>query len=61
MTPARTPSRGLDARVSGDVAPFRVRIGRHVVRADAVKELAALKAKGLAGFVAEELEGEGTR
>ena len=50
----RLDARGLDARVSGDVAPFRVRVGRYATFAEAKKQLASLKAKGLSGWVAEE-------
>jgi cell division protein FtsN len=57
----RLTNRGIDARVSGEVAPFRVRVGRYAAYSEAARELAALKAKGLAGFVAEEPVQEGTR
>lgn len=60
----RLTGRGIDARVSGDVAPFRVRVGRWATRAEAARELSALKAKGHNGWVAEEAAasaGGGTR
>jgi cell division septation protein DedD len=43
--------RGLEARVDGTVAPFRVRVGKYATRADAVKAAADLKAQGHNGFV----------
>jgi cell division septation protein DedD len=43
--------RGLDARVDGTVAPFRVRVGKYSTRADAVKAAATLKAQGHSGFI----------
>jgi cell division septation protein DedD len=50
---ARFARRGLDARVDGDVKPFRVRSGRYATRAQAAGALAALKKQGVDGFVAE--------
>ena len=43
--------RGLDARVDGTSAPFRVRVGKFGTRAEAVKAQAALKAQGQNGFI----------
>ena len=43
--------RGLEARVDGTVAPFRVRVGRYATRADAVKAAATLKSQGHNGFI----------
>ena len=43
--------RGLDARVDGTVAPFRVRVGKYSTRAEAVKAQATLKAQGQNGFI----------
>ena len=43
--------RGLDARVDGSAAPFRVRVGKYDTRAEAVKAAAALKAQGHNGFI----------
>lgn len=43
--------RGLEARVDGSVAPFRVRVGKYTTRAEAVKAAAGLKAQGHNGFV----------
>lgn len=45
--------RGLDARVDGDTAPFRVRIGRYGTREMAAQRLAELRRQGMDGFVAE--------
>jgi len=43
--------RGIDARVDGAVAPYRVRVGKFSSRADAAKAAADLKAKGHNGFI----------
>ena len=43
--------RGLDARVDGTSAPFRVRVGKYGTRAEAVKAQASLKAQGQNGFI----------
>src|ERR1700682_6327948 len=43
--------RGYAARVDGDAAPFRVRIGRYSTAGDAEKALAKIKAKHMSGFV----------
>jgi hypothetical protein len=50
---SRLVARGIEARVDGDVAPFRVRTGRFATWAEAARRLAQLKAQGLTGFVAE--------
>ena len=47
--------RGVKARVSGTARPFRVRLGFHRTRAEAAKVVAELKARGIIGFVAEEV------
>jgi cell division protein FtsN len=44
--------RGYAARVDGDVAPFRVRIGRYPTAGEAEKALSKIKAKHMSGFVA---------
>jgi DedD protein len=44
--------RGYAARVDGDTAPFRVRIGRYSTAAEAEKALAQIRAKHMSGFVA---------
>jgi cell division septation protein DedD len=43
--------RGLEARVDGIAAPFRVRVGKYSTRADAAKAAASLKAQGHNGFI----------
>jgi cell division septation protein DedD len=43
--------RGLDARVDGTAAPFRVRVGKYPSRAEAAKAAATLKAQGHNGFI----------
>jgi cell division protein FtsN len=47
-------TRGVKARVSGTSKPFRVRLGFYQTRQEANKEVAALKGRGIIGFVAEE-------
>ncbi len=43
--------RGLEARVDGSKAPYRVRVGKYTTRAAAVKAQASLKAQGQNGFI----------
>jgi len=43
--------RGFQARVDGDVAPFRVRIGRYITTRDAEDALRKIKANHMDGFV----------
>jgi cell division protein FtsN len=43
--------RGYAARVDGETAPFRVRIGRYSTAGEAEKALARIKAKHISGFV----------
>ena len=43
--------RGYEARVDGDVAPFRVQIGRYATVRDAESALVKIKAKHMDGFV----------
>lgn len=43
--------RGYAARVDGDAAPFRVRIGRYSTAGEAEKAFAKIKAKHIDGFV----------
>lgn len=50
---ARFVKRGMDARVDGDIKPFRVRVGRYATRAEAAAMLATLKKQGQQGFIAE--------
>lgn len=49
----RLASRNIEARVDGDVKPFRVRSGYYATRAEANAALAKLKKSGQAGFIAE--------
>lgn len=49
----RLRKKGLGAHVDGTRRPFRVRIGHFSSFAEAAKELRALKARGISGFVAE--------
>ncbi len=44
-------TRGYQARVDGDVAPFRVRIGRYATAREAEVALREIKSKKMAGFV----------
>ena len=44
--------RGYDVRVWGTAAPYRVRIGHYATRGAAERELSALQAKSMSGFVA---------
>ena len=44
-------ARGIDARVDGAKAPYRVRVGKFASRAEAAKASADLKAKGHSGFI----------
>jgi cell division septation protein DedD len=43
--------RGIDARVDGAVAPYRVRVGKFSTRAEAAKAAGDLKTKGHSGFI----------
>ena len=58
---ARLRAKGIEARVDGDQAPFRVRVDRYATRAEAAKRLAELKAQGFDGFIAELPRAGGTR
>ena len=50
----RLRSRGIEARVSGTVRPFRVRVGRFATSAEAEREAAALKRRGQSAWVVTE-------
>jgi hypothetical protein len=54
-------TRGVKARVSGTAKPFRVRLDFYRTRQEAVSVVTALKARGIIGFVAEEVPPAGTR
>lgn len=49
----RLKERGFEARVVGDQAPWRVRIGRYATRAEATAVLARVRAARLNGMVVE--------
>lgn len=55
----RLRARGLEARVTGAAAPFRVKVGRYPTRAAASAERTTLAGQGLAGFVTD--AGDGPR
>ena len=48
-------TRNVKARVSGTARPFRVRLDFYRTRQEAATVVAALKARGIVGFVAEEV------
>ena len=54
-------ARGIKARVSGTSKPFRVRLELHTTRKQATDEAAALRKRGIDGFVAEEQAAMGVR
>lgn len=54
-------TRGVKARVSGSAKPFRVRLDFYRSRQEATNVVSALKARGIVGFVAEEVPPAGTR
>lgn len=57
---AKLATRGVRARVSGTSKPFRVRLGFFRTRQEATNEVAALRKRGMIGFVAEEVPEERT-
>jgi len=44
----------VKARISGEAKPFRVRLDYYATRQAAAAELAALKQRGIIGFVTDE-------
>jgi cell division protein FtsN len=46
--------KGVKARISGDAKPFRVRLDYYTTRQAAAAEVAALKQRGIIGFVTDE-------
>jgi cell division septation protein DedD len=52
-------SRGVKARISGDAKPFRVRLDYYPTRQAAAAEVAALKERGIIGFVTDEPSAKG--
>lgn len=53
----RLRARGFDARATGRVAPFRVKIGRYATRAAAAAARATFAGQGVAGFVTDAGDG----
>lgn len=49
----RLRTRGYQARVDGNAAPFRVRIGEYPARAAALSALQEIKGRGMDGFVVQ--------
>jgi len=47
-------ARDVKARISGDTKPFRVRLDYYATRQAAAAEVAALKQRGIIGFVTDE-------
>ena len=47
-------AKGVKARISGDAKPFRVRLDYYATRQAAAAEVAALKQRGIIGFVTDE-------
>ena len=54
-------TRGVHARVSGTTRPFRVRLDFYRTRQEATNAAAALKARGIIGFVTQEVPPAGAR
>ena len=50
---AKLKKRGYEARVDGEKAPFRVRIGRYATAGQATAVQRSLKAKQIVGFVVQ--------
>ena len=57
---AKLASRGVKARVSGAVKPFRVRLDFYHTEREAAAVVASLKARGIVGFVTTEQPPAGT-
>ncbi len=51
---AKLKTKGVEARVSGDAKPFRVRLDFYLTKQAAQDEVTALRARGIIGFVATE-------
>ena len=56
---SKLAARGVKARISGDAKPFRVRLDYYATRQAAAAEVAALKERGIIGFVTDEPRGTG--
>src|SRR6478609_7338491 len=52
-------ARGVKARISGEAKPFRVRLNYYPTRQAAAAEVAALKERGIIGFVTDEPSAKG--
>jgi cell division protein FtsN len=52
-------ARDVKARISGDAKPFRVRLDYYPTRQAAAAEVAALKQRGIIGFVTDEPRAKG--
>ncbi|HEX7981615.1 MAG TPA: SPOR domain-containing protein [Gemmatimonadaceae bacterium] len=52
-------ARDVKARISGDAKPFRVRLDYYATRQAAAAEVAALKQRGIIGFVTDEPSAKG--
>ena len=51
---SKLAARGVKARISGEAKPFRVRLDYYATRQAAAAEVAALKERGIIGFVTDE-------
>ena len=51
---SKLAARSVKARISGDAKPFRVRLDYYATRQAAAAEVAALKQRGIIGFVTDE-------
>jgi cell division septation protein DedD len=54
-------ARGVKARISGEMKPFRVRLDYFQTRQEAVARVAELKQRGIIGFVTDEPRSTGAR
>jgi cell division protein FtsN len=52
-------AKGVEARISGEAKPFRVRLDYYATRQAAAAEVAALKQRGIIGFVTDEPRARG--
>ena len=52
-------AKGVKARISGEAKPFRVRLDYYTTRQAAAAEVAALKQRGIIGFVTDEPRAKG--
>jgi cell division septation protein DedD len=54
-------AKGVKARISGEAKPFRVRLDYYATRQAAAAEVAALKQRGIIGFVTDEPRATGAK